>query len=120
MKRNPIKDQSYTFALNIVSFCRSLQEGREYVLSKQLLKSGTSIGANVEEGLQAQSKSDFISKMSISLKEAHESDYWLRLINDSGLDSSKQTARLRQQLHSVICLLTAIIRTSKQNKALFQ
>lgn len=117
MASNLIKEKSYAFALRIVKFCRELQDNHEYVLSKQLLKSGTSIGANVEEAQQGQSKVDFIAKLSISLKEAHESDYWLRLILDSGLDDNNQVDSLREELDSIISLLTAIIKTSKQNLA---
>lgn len=115
MSSNPIKEKSYVFALGIVQFCRELQDKHEYVLSKQLLKSGTSIGANVEEAQQGQSKQDFIAKLSISLKEAHETDYWLRLIFDSGLDDHLRVDSLREELNSIISLLTAIIKTSKQN-----
>src|SRR3989344_3295429 len=115
MKPNAIKDQSYTFALHIVQFCTLLQEKREYVISKQLPTSGTSVGANVEEALQGQSKPDFISKLSISLKEAHETDYWLRLLKDGGHDIDGRTIALRKELDSIISLLTAIIKTTKQN-----
>ena len=114
-KKNPIREQSYAFALEIVNFCQEMIQRKEYVLSKQLLKSGTSIGANVEEVIQGQSKPDFIAKLSISLKEAHETFYWLRLIEDSGFDPLKKTPQLRTQLDSIISLLTAIIKSSKRS-----
>ncbi len=86
MKNNVIKEKSYSFALKIIDVYKYLIfEKKEYVLSKQLLKSGTSIGANVEEALGGQSRKDFFSKMMIAYKEARESHYWLRLIKDSNL-----------------------------------
>jgi four helix bundle protein len=84
MKSNVIQDKSYLFALKIIKTFRYLsQEKREFVLSKQLLRSGTSIGANVEEAIGGQSKRDFLSKISISYKEARETHYWIRLLTDS-------------------------------------
>src|SRR4051812_38135609 len=81
-----LKEKSYRFALRIVKLSRHLTtEQREFVLSKQVLRSGTSIGANIEESKQAQSKVDFIHKMSIANKEAFETNYWLRLLRDSEL-----------------------------------
>ena len=112
-KNNPIREKSYAFALRIIPFCRELMAKKEYVLSKQLLKSGTSIGANVEEALQAQSRKDFISKLSIALKESVESKYWLRLLRDSKLTTVEKTASLLADLDEIIKLLTAIIKTTK-------
>jgi len=76
MNKSVIKEKSYSFALNIIALYIQLKENKEYVISKQLLKSGTSIGANVEEAGAAQSKKDFLSKMSIASKEARETKYW--------------------------------------------
>jgi len=84
-KPNLIKDKSYQFALRIIFLYRQMQGENEYVLSKQLLRAGTSIGANVEEASAAQSRKDFAAKMAISSKEARETHYWLRLIRDSQL-----------------------------------
>ena len=83
MKDNIIQKKSYDFALTIIALYRNLVKGNEFVLSKQLLRSGTSIGANVEEAQAGQSRADFISKMSIASKEARETCYWLRLLRDS-------------------------------------
>ena len=83
MKDNIIQQKSYDFALKIIALYRDLVKGNEYVFSKQLLRSGTSIGANVEGAQAAQSRADFISKMSIASKEARETSYWLRLLRDS-------------------------------------
>lgn len=84
-KSNLVKDKSYQFALEIISLCGQMKDQREYVLPKQLLRSGTSIGANVAEATAAQSRKDFAAKMSISSKEARETHYWLRLLKDSSL-----------------------------------
>ena len=79
-----IQDKSFRFAVRIVNLCRYLQtEQKEYVLTKQLLRSGTSIGANVSESQQAQSRLDFINKLNIALKEAYETNYWLRLLYET-------------------------------------
>lgn len=84
MKNNIIKDKSYEFAVRIVNLYKHLsQEKREFVLSKQILRSGTSIGANVEEAIGGISKADFRAKMSIAYKEARETAYWLRLLNET-------------------------------------
>ena len=82
-KSNILKDKTYQFALMIIQLYKTLHEKNEYILSKQLLRSGTSIGANTEEATAAQSRKDFISKMSIASKEARETHYWLRLIRDN-------------------------------------
>ncbi len=113
-KPNPVRDKSYSFALRVIRAVKHLTcNEREFVLSKQLLRAGTSIGANIEEALQAQSKRDFIAKLSIALKEAHETDYWIRLLTDSASLTSKQGTSLRSDLHEILGLLTAIIKTSK-------
>ncbi|HVW66490.1 MAG TPA: four helix bundle protein [Candidatus Peribacteraceae bacterium] len=112
---NVLRDKSYDFAVHIVIFCRLLQEKREYILSKQLLRSGTSVGANIEEALQAQSKQDFIAKLSISLKEAYESRYWIRLINDTGYANLDDCEQLQQELQEVIALLVSILKKTKEN-----
>ncbi len=84
MKESVIKEKSYSFALQVIELYKELMKQNEYVLSRQLLKSGTSIGANVEEALAGQSRADFLSKMSIASKEARETKYWLRLLRDGG------------------------------------
>ena len=82
---NLIADKTFDFALQIISFYIQLKSENEFILSKQLLRAGTSIGANVEEAIAAQSKKDFINKMSIASKEARETKYWLRLLDKSEL-----------------------------------
>jgi four helix bundle protein len=95
MANNVLKDKSYDFALRAIKLSRFLtEEKREFVLSKQVLRSGTSIGANVEEAIQAQSKLDFIHKLSVSQKESFETHYWIRLLGDSQLINEKLAASL--------------------------
>lgn len=119
-KSNPIRDKSYAFALHIVMFCKSLMtERKEFVLSKQLLRSGTSIGANVEEAIQAQSRKDFISKLSIALKEVHETHYWLRLLRDSHFASAQETRALFEETLEIIYLLTAILKSTRERGPVF-
>ena len=102
-KSNPLLEKSYDFALAIVQFTRILQlEKKEYVLSKQLLRSGTAIGALSEEAQQAESKPDFIHKLAIANKEAHETHYWLRLIRDSELESNQVDVLIKRLLVSII------------------
>ncbi|MEN6623665.1 MAG: four helix bundle protein, partial [Smithella sp.] len=79
-----IEQRSFEFALNIIELYKHLNSNKEYIISKQLLRSGTSIGANIQEAQAAQSRNDFISKMSIASKEARETKYWLRLLDLSG------------------------------------
>ncbi len=115
MKENLIKEKSYTFALKIIELYRKLRDQKEFVLSKQILKSGTSIGANVEEAGAGQSKKDFIAKMAISSKEARESNYWLRLLRDSNLCPSVDLAELIAESEEIVKILTAIVKTSQNN-----
>lgn len=116
MKDNLIKDKSYLFAVRIIKLCRILSlEQKEFVLSKQLSRSGTSIGANVEEGVAAQSRKDFISKFSIALKEAKETHYWLRLLKDCNYLDEKQFASIIADCNEVIVVLTKILKTTRAN-----
>lgn len=111
-----IQQKSFQFAVRIVKLCRYLQESkREFVLSKQLLRSGTSIGANVAEAQQAQSKADFISKLSISLKENTETKYWLRLLNAANYLSQREFQSMLSDCLELEKLLTSIINTAKKN-----
>lgn len=90
MKESIIQDKSYKFALRIIKlYMHLIKQNRDYELPRQLLRSGTSIGANVEEATGGQSRKDFLNKLSIAYKEARETRYWLRLLNDAGLMDSK-------------------------------
>ena len=110
---NPIVDLTYQFGVRIVKFYKYLTTKQVYVLSKQLLRCGTSIGANVHESIHAQSKADFISKMNIALKEADETDYWLRLLRDSDVINEQEFVSLRKDVKQIIGTLVKIIKTSK-------
>jgi four helix bundle protein len=111
VKQNLIADRSFKYALEIVQLYSELKRANEYVISKQLLRSGTSIGANVSEATAAQSRKDFIAKMSIASKEARESLYWLRLLQESQLVRTDLTYQLNQTIE-LINILTAIIKTT--------
>jgi four helix bundle protein len=115
VKENVIKEKSYAFALVIVPFCRRLQEQREYLLSRQLTKSGTSIGANVEEAQAAQSRPDFLSKMSIAPKEARESNYWLRVLRDCGEFPDFEFGGLGEFSEELVRILTSIVKTTGES-----
>lgn len=110
---NIIQEKSFEFALCIISLYRKLVIDKEYILSKQLLRSGTSIGANVEEAMAGQSKKDFTAKMAIASKEARETSYWLRLLERSDLlkiDVSNE----QKAVDELIRILTAIVKTSQK------
>ncbi len=111
-----IDERTFEFALLIVELYRHLIGKNEYVLSKQLLKSGTSIGANVHEAQAAQSRKDFISKMTIASKEARETDYWLRLLDKSGyITNFNQREVLFREVDAIINVITKIVKTSSTN-----
>ncbi len=115
-RRNVVLEKSFIFAVGIVKTCRRLQlDRREWVLSKQLIRSGTSIGANIEEAIAAQSKKDFLSKMSIALKEARETHYWLRIIRDSGLSNGGEAEEHIPACHELVRLLSSITLTTRVN-----
>ncbi len=117
MKDNIIRDKSYAFALRIVKAFKYLSdEQREFVLSKQLLKSGTAVGALVREAEYGQSKADFIHKMSIALKEANETEYWLSILKDSGYMEERSFLSIHTDCTELIKLLTSIINTAKKKQ----
>ena len=109
--------KSKAFALRIVRLYQHLtQEKREFVLSKQLLRSGTSVGANIREAGYGQSRADFISKLSISLKEAAETEYWLELLHESGYLNDSEFSSIHRDCVELLKLLTSIINTAKDDK----
>ncbi len=111
-----IDERTFNFSLLIVEVYKYLNTNKEFILSKQLLRSGTSIGANVEEAQAGQSKKDFISKMSIASKEARESKYWIKLLNQSNyLNSFEKREDLIGEIENIINIITKIIKTSKEN-----
>jgi four helix bundle protein len=114
MKKNVVKEKSFHFALEIVKVYKFLSsEKKEFVMSKQMLRSGTSIGANIREAEHAQSKADFIHKLSIALKEANETEYWLDLLYQSGYLTTIQFQNIKDQVVQQLRLLTSILNTTK-------
>jgi len=115
MKENVIQDKSYTFALRIIKLYKYMvDDKKEYVLSKQILRCGTSIGANIEEAIAGQSKKDFNSKMYIAFKEARETHYWLRLLRDSHFLTEKESESLFKDNIEIVKLLSSITLTMKE------
>ncbi|NCS87940.1 MAG: four helix bundle protein [Ignavibacteria bacterium CG2_30_36_16] len=114
---NIIQNKSYQFALRIIKLYKFLiEEKKEFVLSKQILRCGTSIGANIEEGIAGQSKADFIAKFQIALKESRETHYWIRLLIDSNYLDKKSGQSILNDCEELLKLLNAILKTSKSNK----
>ena len=112
---NSIQEKSFRFAVRIVKLCRYLQnEKKEFILTKQLLRSGTSIGANVSESQQAQSRADFTSKLNIALKEAVETDYWLRLLYETGYLTKTQFVSIISDCDELEKLLVTIVKSTKE------
>ena len=119
MGENAIKVKSYNFALRVIKLSQFLREKkREYILSKQVLRSGTSIGANVEEALGGCSTADFIYKLQIALKEGRESHYWLRLLIDSGYFNKEKGNSILTDCDELLKLLNSILITTKRNEEL--
>jgi four helix bundle protein len=113
-ENNLIKDKAFAFSLMIIGLYQNLVKANEFILSKQLLRSGTSIGANVEEATAAQTKRDFITKMSIASKEARETKYWPRLLNESKLSAENLSIHLKK-IDDIINIITVIVKTSQTN-----
>ena len=113
MSNSISKNKSFEFALLTIRLYKRLVENNEYVISKQLLRSGTSIGANVEEALAASSRKDFQNKMTIASKEARETRYWLSLLKESQLTSCEVTRELAMN-DELIKILTSIVKTTKE------
>ena len=112
-----IDKKSKVFALRIIKLYKQLKEvDKEFVLSKQILRSGTSIGANAKERKNSQSKADFINKLSIALKEADETQYWLELLYESEIINENIFSSLNNDLKEIIAIITSSIKTAKQNK----
>ena len=115
MNDNVIVDKSFDFAVRIVNLSKYLMEQqKEYVLSKQLLRSGTSIGANVSEAQRGQTKADFTAKMCIALKEANETDYWLKLLYRTEYLTESQYTSIHEDMQEILGILTAICRTTNK------
>ena len=114
--RDKLKNKSYRFALRIIGLYKFLcDEKKEYVLSKQILRSGTSIGANIEEANAGQTKKDFLAKMSIASKEARETLYWLKLLRDSDYIEEKIAKSLINDIEELVRILTSIVKTTQKS-----
>lgn len=110
---NIIQKKSFSFALLVIRLYQALKENKEYEISSQLLRSGTSIGANVEEGIAASSRKDFLYKMSIASKEGRETKYWLRLIKSSGMMEVPE--RYFSEINEINSILTSIVKTTSES-----
>ena len=118
MAESIVAQKSYQFALRIIKLCQYLRiQKKEHVLSRQLLRSGTSIGANTEEAVAAQSKADFINKLVIALKEAHETSYWLRLLKDADILNQEGFESIHSDCIELKKMLSSIILSSKKNNS---
>jgi four helix bundle protein len=115
VRENVIQQKSYQFALKTIKLCRLLRDQKEFTLSQQLLDSGTSIGANVEEAIGGASKKDFIAKMNIACKEARESNYWLRLLRDSNTCPAIDLNEIIQDSEALKKILHSIVKSSRSN-----
>ncbi|TAE60113.1 MAG: four helix bundle protein [Nostocales cyanobacterium] len=117
MANKDIQERTLTFSIRIVNLCKFLREngGTGYDLSKQLIRSGTSIGSNIEEAQNAESKADFIHKMSISLKEARETNYWLKILIATEKQLEQRLLPLLNESNELISIIHAIIKNSKTN-----
>ena len=113
MANDKLSELSMEFAVEIINLVRELKERRESIISNQIGRSGTSIGANCKEAIYAQSTLDFINKLSIALKEASETEYWLDLLHDSQYIDDKSYESIQQECVEIIKLLTSIIKTTK-------
>ena len=115
-QNNVLADKTITFAIRIVNCYNYLVDTKkEFTMSKQMFRSGTSIGANVHEAIQGQSRADFVSKMSILLKEASETSFWLVLLHKTHFFNHKEYQSLRSDLDEIIRLLISTIKTTKKN-----
>jgi four helix bundle protein len=116
MKNNAILDKSFNFSVRIINLYKFLNyEKREFVLSKQILRCGTAIGAMVREAQHAESNADFIHKLSIDLKEANETEYWLLLLRHTDFIEENQFSSLKEDIEELLKLLVSIIKKSKVN-----
>ena len=116
MKNNVVMDKSFEFAVKIVKLVKFIQDQKkEYMLTKQLIKSGTGIGANIREGNTAESKADFIHKLSIAQKECSETIYWLELMKETEYIAEVQFSSVQSDAVELIKLLTTILKSTKSN-----
>ncbi len=116
-EKNLIKNKNVDFALQIIKIYKKLvNDKKEFVMSKQLLKRGTAIGALIREAEHTQSKADFVNKMSIALKEANETEYWINLLYKSGYLNYNDYSLIQKEAVSILKILISIVKTSRKNK----
>jgi len=116
MKENPVLEKSFAFALRIVKLHRYLvEEKKEYVLSKELLISGTHVGKHIKEAVDAESRQIFVSEMGIARRKASETEFWLRLLRQADFLSEKAFDSIEKDRNEIYSLLTSIVKTSKEN-----
>ncbi len=114
MKENITQQKSYSFAIRIINLYRHLTKNKnEYILAKQVLRSGTSIGANVEEAIGGQSRKDFVSKLSVAYKEARETQYWLKLLRDTDIITTNESSSLLNDCEEIVRIIGKIQTTIK-------
>ena len=114
IKKDSVRDKSYAFALRMIKMYQHLtKDKQEFILSKQVLRSGTSIGANIEEASGAQSNKDFLAKMAIAYKEARETHYWLRLLHDSGYFTENAAISILNDCEELLKMLASIKKTTQ-------
>lgn len=114
IKKDSVRDKSYAFALRMIKMYQHLtKDKQEFILSKQVLRSGTSIGANIEEASGAQSNKDFLAKMTIAYKEARETHYWLRLLHDSGYFTENAAISILNDCEELLKMLASIKKTTQ-------
>lgn len=114
MQKSPVREKALLFGVEIIKLANDLERRKFYVLAKQVLRSGTSIGANLAESFDAQSRNDFLSKINIALKEARETEYWFHLLELSGIYTSSELS-CGQKLNEILAMLVATKKTIKRN-----
>lgn len=114
-KNNPAVEKSYSFALKVIKISHNLKDEKEFEIASQFLRSGTSVGANIQEAQGAQSRKDFINKMSIAYKEIRESIYWIRLLIDSEIGEATELRVLKDEAVEISKILSSIIISTKNS-----
>ena len=115
-ENNVIQEKSFRFGVNVITFCKELKSlNKEAIISNQLLRAGTSVGANIEEGLGSQTNKDFYFKFSIAYKEARESLYWLKLIAEANLSKKEKTVQLMKDCDEILRILGSILKTLRNS-----
>ena len=115
IKKSLVYEKAFNFSIRIVKMFQYLQDKKEYVMSKQVVRFGTSIGANIKEALYAQSKKDFAHKMNIALKESAETEYWLELLKETQYISNEMFNSAIEENREILKMLASIVKTSKEN-----